>query len=379
MKKEIKIMGMIALVGLIGLVIGCSSSDSPTDPINGTDRVAMLTNVGNNLIIPSFKAFETNTAALKSAAAAYSADVTNEQKLTQLQAAWLTTASSWKRASLFSQGPIENGFLIFGIYNPTINTSGIEKAISQTATPINNTYIESLGAPLKGIPAIEYLIFNKGDNASILNNYKGVNGGARTAYLQALCENLELQATKVLSQWSPDGGNYIKDFIAADGRDINSSFGILSNKMIDLIYTIKDERLGAPIGKRNSSTPQPDLVDGPYSNESLALMKAELMSLEYTFSGKNLSGSDGAGFDDILDKVGAKSGDELLSAKIKGQFAVIYLKLNALNKPLSTAVVSDAAAVSALYDEVKRLQVLMEVDMINNLGVLLTFSDNDGD
>ncbi len=89
--------------------------------------------------------------------------------------------------------------------------------------------------------------------------------------------------------------------------------------------------------------------------------------------------ADGSGIDDILDKANAMSGGVLLSKKIKDQFTVVKGKLDLITVPLSTAVTTQQAAVSALYDEVKRLQVMMEVDMINNLGVLLTFSDNDGD
>lgn len=360
------------------IIIACSSKDSP-DPSTSSDRVAMLTNLGNNVIVPSFEAFSTSSQSLAKAASDYAADTKNETKLTALQTAWIATATSWKTASLFTQGPIENDFLSSGIYFTSTNYTGIEKAITQTATTIDNAYIESLGATLKGIPAIEYMLFSTTGNTAVIGGYTGVNGAARAAYLKALTANLQNQAANVVAKWKSDGGNYVKTFIAADGNDINSSLGILSNKMIDLIYTIKDERIGAPLGKRNNGTPQPDLVDAKFSKASLTLMKAELQSLENAFTGKSLSGSDGSGIDDILDAAGAKSGDVLLSKKIKDQFAVVKAKLDLITVPLSTAVTTQQAAVSSAYDEVKRLQVMMEVDMINNLGVLLTFSDNDGD
>lgn len=372
MLKKIGCLFTIVLV-----VAACSSKDSP-DAGDSSDRVAMLTNVGNNVILPSFQAFSVSAKALTTAANDYAADNQNEQKLIVLQNAWINTAAAWKTASLFTQGPIEDDFLSSGIYFTSTNYAGIEKSITQTTTTIDNAYIESLGATFKGIPAIEYMLFGSA-NSAVLAGYAGSAGVNRTAYLKALCQNLENQATLVLTKWSPDGGNYVKTFIAADGRDINSSLGILSNKMIDLIYTIKDERLGAPLGKRNNGTPQPDLVDAKFSNASILLMKAELKSLENAFTGKSLSGTDGAGFDDILDAAGAKSGDMLLSVKIKNQFALVGTKLDLITNPLATAVTSQTAVVSAAYDEVKKLQVMMEVDMINNLGVLLTFSDNDGD
>ena len=336
-------------------------------------------NVGGNVIIPSFEAFQTSAQALTAAATAYAADVKSETKLTAAQNAWIAAAQAWKTASLFTQGPIEDDFLVSSIYFNTVNATGIEKAVSQSGATADDAYIESLGAALKGLPAIEYMLFNASGNATVIGNYAGINGAGRGTFLKALCANLQKQATTVVTKWKPDGGNYLKTFVDANGRDINSSFGILANKMIDLVYTIKDERLGAPLGKRNNGAPQPTLVDAPLSNASITLMKAELASLQNAFEGKGPSGTDGAGIDAILDEAGAKSGDQLLSQKIKVQFAAVNTKIAAITVPLSTAVTEQKDQVNAAYDEVKKLQVMMEVDMINNLGVLLTFSDNDGD
>lgn len=360
------------------LIAACSSTENP-DPADGQQRAAMLDNVGSNVIIPAFDAFAASSASLAEATNAFTADVKNVQKLTAAQEAWRTAAESWKRASLFTQGPIETEFLQSGIYFNTTNDAGIESVISKPAVTIDNAYVNTLGAPLKGLPAIEYMLFSAMGDQAVIASYAGINGGNRSAYLKALCENLQVQATKVLSKWQPDGGDYLATFKKADGRDINSSLGLLSNKMIDLVYTIKDERLGAPMGKRNNGTPQPALVDAKVSNASVQLMRAELRSLENAFTGTSSGGANGSGIDDILDEAGAKSGEQLLSAKIKAQFATIYTKLDAINKPLRTAVTDQKDQVNAVYDEVKKLQVLMEVDMINNLGVLLTFSDNDGD
>ncbi|MCF0072954.1 imelysin family protein [Dyadobacter sp. CY261] len=374
--KRFKKLAYALVTGI--LVLGCSSKDNP-DPGDETSRVAMLQNVGNNVIIPSFEAFQTNAKALTEAATAYAADVKSETKLAAVQNAWLAMAQAWKTASLFTQGPIDDDFLGSSIYFNTLNTTAIEKAVSQPGGTVDDAYIEGLGAASKGIRAIEYMLFSTSGNAAIMANYSGINGAGRGNYLKALCANLQKQAETVTTKWKSDGGNYIKTFIEANGRDINSSFGVLANKMIDLVYTIKDERLGAPIGKRNNGTPQPGLVDAPLSNASLALLKAEVQSLENAFTGKAAGAADGPGIDDILDEAGAKSGDQALSAKIKGQFATVYAKIESITVPLSTAVTTQKDQVNAAYDEVKKLQVMMEVDMINNLGVLLTFSDNDGD
>lgn len=358
----------------------CSKTEEITDKFESFDRKSMLTNLGNNVIIPSFEAFYQKSDALDLAITAYASDVKNEQKLIAAQQAWVEMAKTWKLASVFKQGPIEDKFLLSNIdYSSKgtyLNITLLEKTISEGVT-FDNTFIEQKGATVKGIHVIEYMIFDKSKvNSNVVNMYAGVTGGKRISYLKALSINLKNQAKLVLDDWK---NGYVTRFINSDGRDINSSLGVMSNKLIDLIYTVRDERIGVPIGRRNNGTPQPDFAEAILSENSIALTINELKGIENAFLGKNLSGTDGVGIDDLLDKLEAKSGEELLSKKIKNQFAAVYVKLNAISKPLPVAVVNNKAEVQAAYDEIKKLQVMMEVDMINNLGVLLTFSDNDGD
>jgi predicted lipoprotein len=374
---------MKKIIILITAILGiwaCAKTEEPTNTFESFDRKSMLTNLGNSVIIPSFEAFYQKSDAFDLAVSAYIADAKNEQKLVATQQAWLEMVKAWKQASVFKQGPIEDQFLLsaidFSANGAYLNVTLLEKTITD-ATTIDNAYIESKGATVKGIHAIEYLIFDKSKvNANTIAGYTGSTGIKRTAYLKALAVNLKNQAKMIVDEWK---NNYVSKFISADSRDINSSLGVLSNKIIDLIYTIRDERIGVPKGNRNSGTPQPDLAEAFLSGSSIALAISELKGIENAFSGKSPAGADGIGLDDLLDKLEAKSGDELLSKKIKTQFATVYTKLNAIPTTLPIAVVNNKTEVQAAYDEIKRLQVMMEVDMINNLGVLLTFSDNDGD
>lgn len=368
------------IISVTTCIWACSKTVEPVDKFDSFDRKSMLTNLGNNVIIPSFEAFYQKSDALDLAILAFASDVKNEQKLVATQQAWVEMAKAWKLASVFKQGPIEDKFLLsnidFSSKGSYLNVTLLEKTISD-GTTIDNAYIEGKGATVKGIHAIEYLIFDKSKtNSTIINNYAGITGGKRNSYLKALSINLKNQAKLIVDEWK---NGYVKTFINADGRDINSSLGVMSNKLIDLIYTVRDERIGAPKGNRNSGVPQPDLAESGINDMSIVLAINELKGIENAFLGKTPSGADGIGVDDLLDKLEAKSGEELLSKKIKNQFATVYAKLNAISKPLPIAVVNNKAEVQAAYDEIKKLQVMMEVDMINNLGVLLTFSDNDGD
>jgi hypothetical protein len=92
------------------------------------------------------------------------------------------------------------------------------------------------------------------------------------------------------------------------------------------------------------------------------------------------SGGTGAGFDDYLDFVEAEYEPGLpLSEKINQQFTDCLLQANALSGPVHELVVSDPDALNDLYLSLKQLLVLLKTDMSSRLGLLITFSDNDGD
>ncbi len=368
---------IIAFAVILG-VFSCTKKVE-TDPQEESNRAEVIASLGTNLILQSIQNFDTESQKLNTLAATIPTDKLEKANLEELQQSWLKLAATWKQVSLFSMGPIEDDFLESGIYYNTVNTNGIESHIAQ-GTTIDATFIASLGAAYKGIPAIEYLLFgNKTTTDALLEKYKGATATQRIKYLKALCADMKTKSANLNTKWSSTGGNYVKTFTEASGRDINSSLGKLSNKMINLVYTIKDERIGAPKGTRNNGTPQPALVDAVYSDQSLALLKAEIKSVQSAFTGDIAGTGSGLGVDDILNNVGAQSEMVLLSTKINNQFASVYSKIDLINIPLSRAVTEQPQLVTDVYNEVKKLQVLLEVDMINNLGVLLTFSDNDGD
>ena len=361
----------------------CSKTVEPTDNFQSFDRKGMLTSLANSVIVPSFDGFYTETITLETTVNAFANDPTNSTKLLEAQKAWTKMASVWKLASVFQQGPITDKFLLtnidFSHKGNNVNTTLLEKAVTDaTAAIINNDYIEQKGATVKGIFAIEYLIFDKNPSLTVVTDKftKTEAGVKRIAYLKALSTNLKVQAKLVLDDWK---GTYGSTFVNADGRDINSSLGVLANTIIDQIYTIRDERIGVPRGNRNSGTPQPDMAQAVLSGNSTNLIISELKSIENAFLGRTPAGIDGIGIDNLLDKLEAKSDGILLSAKIKNQFSTVYAKLAAIPTKLPVAVVGNQTEVTAAYTEIKKLQVMLEIDMINNLGVLLTFSDNDGD
>jgi predicted lipoprotein len=92
------------------------------------------------------------------------------------------------------------------------------------------------------------------------------------------------------------------------------------------------------------------------------------------------TGGDGLGFDDYLDFLGAEGEGGLpLSQVIDDQFVTTLAAFDAIEGTLHTTVTDQPDQVNAAYEEVRTLLVLLKADMANQLGVTLTFNDNDGD
>jgi len=350
----------------IFIISGCKKKDDPS-PISISDRQLVLNNIGQNVAIRSFLDLQTAANSLRSYANTYIDDSTNMQKLLVLQRRWLDVAVAWKHASLYSFGPIENELLRSKIYTPA-NITGIESVISQGKPEFDVSYMNTLSPALKGLSAIEYLIYGSRDenNNAVLNSFES-GGFQRTAYLRALCIDLLDQANLLMYKWSTGGEGYLTKFVASDGSGRSSSISMVAESMIEFISLIKNERIGGPKGVKNAGVPQPELVDGKYSDESVVLLRAEVQSLHNSFTGVKMGTTAINGINFLLDKAGAKSGDEMLSKKITDLFQSIYSKMEVITVPLSQAVVTRPAQVSELYGEVDKLEVLMKDDMMKNL------------
>ncbi len=91
------------------------------------------------------------------------------------------------------------------------------------------------------------------------------------------------------------------------------------------------------------------------------------------------TGAFGIGIDDYSDAVNATYNNEKLSTVILRQMDLCEMKANAISGSLENAAINQPAQVKELHLELKKLTVLTKVDLSSSLGVVITFSDNDGD
>lgn len=356
---------LAVILPLLVWVAGCGPGKKE---LSVTDRKTMVTNLTKEVIVPAFETFLKATDSLAAAGMQFGT-APGKANLESMRAHWLLAAQSWKKAATFSFGPVDDEFLGGGIDYTGVHYPNIEKIIA-SSDPIDSAFVESRGSSLKGLKAIEYLLFNRGDTA--LSDLS--SSPRRMAYLAALTQNLNVQAKKVVDAWTKGSPSYAEKFSNADGKDLKSALNILVNQCISRINMIKDERLAVPLGMRNEGNPRPDLVEGRLSGSSVLLLRSELEGLRSIF---NSGGKDY--LNSLLDQLDAQYNGKPLSEAIAAHFETADRQAAGIPADLEKAITQNTDPVRQLYDSLKKLQILLEVDVVNQLGVIMTFSDNDGD
>lgn len=361
------------IIASLAFLISCS--DDEGENVDNFNREAMLENTGNNIILPAFNDFSEKTAALEEALILLAGEV-NEENLNVAREAWLAAKVSWKYAEMFDFGPVDQLVAAPKIDNWPTNTVGIEEALD-TTEPIDSDYIKSLGSTRKGLPAVEYFLFDFAeDDQAILDKLN--SDEKRLQYLTALGERLNTIAVEVASAWNPAEGNYLDTFTSSTGKSAASSINTLANSFLMLIEEVKNKKVGIPLGKSSMGTLLPENVEARFSGESILLIERNLDVIEDVFTGTGNNG-DLEGYADYLDAVGAEYQGQALSTVIVQQIATAREELSAIAGPLKLAVESNTSQVDAAYNELQRLVVFTKTDMMSSLGLLVTYTDNDGD
>lgn len=378
--KRVKLLLAVTFIALViigALVFTLQDTTDSAPPRAEFIRRDMLENIALNIIVPAHQTFAERAATLEMALIEFRGNPT-PQTLDAAQTAWYDAALAWTACELYDFRPVT----IARINTATspINEEFIENLIAQRDN-IDESFIEGSGSNIKGLYAIEYLLFDlEGDDSAILTSFEGDLGPKRFQYLVALGENMRRKADELYNTWSPEGHNYAGAFINADSDagDLQGSINMLANQMIRVIEHTANMRLGWPLGTASGGEIEPETVQARRSGYSLQLLIGTLEGLQRAFDGMTVTG-DGLGYDDYLNYLDDYHKRGLLSQAIDQQFVSTLTSFREIGEPLDQAVVNNIASVTTAYNESKALLVLIKVDMPNRTGLIVTFSDNDGD
>lgn len=342
-------------------------------PEDSFDKRGMLSNIGENIIIPAYTALKTSLDSLQY----YNNQFVSNPTLTTLAALQLkfqNAYSAYQWCTAFEFGPAEDQIIRANFNTFPCDTVQINNNITLGVYDLSS----ASNIDAKGFPALEFLLYgNSQNNNSIVLRYSTSTNAKN--YLKTLVDELKYKTDAINTGWASNAGNYITTFKNNTGSDVGGSIGMLVNQLNYDFELLKNSKIGIPLGKKTLGTPLSDKVEAFYSGKSLALVIEQINSIENIYLGRNALNIDGLGLDDYLVHVNAQHSTGALNDVIKNKFISAKVKLAAIPGTLSQAVVNNPTIVNAAYAELQALVVLLKVDVPSALGVLITYQDNDGD
>jgi predicted lipoprotein len=326
------------------------------------NRKALLGNLYTNIITPRFETFHTSVEALKASADAFVLSP-GVAKLDSLKGAYYTAYKAFQAVEVYTFVPSMDLVTALNSFVPdTLQINNNIQSGSYNLSAVNNIRA-------KGFPAVDFLLF--GNNESeVVSAFASAN---RKQYLSDIIQEIRDKATSSANGW----GNFEADFVNASGTDVGSSVGMLVNDLSFDIERCRKERVGNAlgyVGVVSTGIVVPDAVEAFYSNHSKELLIENLQQLKLLYEGGN-----GQGFDDYLSRLGADYYGTPLATAISNQFEKTIQAAQNVPGTFSVAVSTNNAEMQTLFLELKKLTVMIKVDMSSQLGVIINYSDNDGD
>lgn len=300
--------------------------------------------------------------------------------LDAVQDAWRATRASWKRSEAFGFGPVEDLRIDTALDFWPARVSSIQAELAKT-DPVSESYAATLGDTVRGLPVMEYVLFDHDDgDEAVLAALRDENGQAtRTCqYVVALAVDIELRASNLLEAWDPAGGDFSGELARAGigstvYTDRAKAIGAVVNAFVQLVQTVEGVKLATPLGLRDGGTPQPQAAESWRSGNSQKDILDNLAGVRSMYT-TSYGERTGTSFHDAVAAL-----DPALDAAILAQLDATDAAVAAIALPLDRAVTETPEAVDAAFQSAKQLFRLFAVDMVTLLGVTLTFSDNDGD
>jgi len=365
-----------------------TDGDSTPPPDDGFDRSALLADLGEDVVVPTYRAFDSDVDELVVAVAAYCDALGGDGEAAALETsrqAWRDAMVSWQRAEVMLFGPaaMNENTLRDRVYSwPLVSSCAVDQDVNEKRLD-SGFDISTRLTNRRGLDALEYLLFADSlehtcPSQAAPEGWAGLaddeRRAARCAYAADATADLAVQSQTIIDAWAPEAGNYLADFVGAgtEGSSFDSAqeaINVVSDALFYVDDEIKDMKLGATTGITDNScnTPQApcfDDLESPYANHSLENLIANMEGVQLVFL-SGAPGQDGVGFDDFLTALNA--GD--LATSMAGELESALTLAGELSGTLRSSLEDDYDGVVAVHSAIKVFNDDLKTQFLTILGL----------
>jgi predicted lipoprotein len=326
-------------------------------------RQGALDNIARRVLLPGYSDLAARSRELAAAVDALAA-APDAASLDGAQRTWRATLLAWRRTQAFAHGPIADLGLSNRIQFWPARRQSVDRVL-RAERPIDDGYIQELGANAVGLSALEVLLFDpRLDDRGRVAAFSGPQAARQRRYAQALAQELSKRSREIELAWQGPTG-YAAKFGAGGQQGLN----LLVNDMLAALEIGAQGRLQTALDHRSDPQLHTDLVEGGMSGTSQQGVLALLQGVRAAFAG-----GDGEGLDDYLGRLNGAT-----ARRLDAQFRKAILAVQSIDGPLDQTVTTRAQVIADAHDACRALEILLKVEVVSTLGVTLTFKSIDGD
>jgi uncharacterized protein len=391
---------LIALAALLG-ACGDDGGGGPAPAIDAAvdafDRKLVLANIGENIVLPVYEAFDARVTGMATAIDAHCAGLGTADEAglrAAAQEAWKQSMSAWQLAEVMLFGPVSmnEGALRDVVYSwPIVSTCAVDQDVNLHRTDPASYDIAMRLTNRRGLAALEHVLYSD-DLAHTCPPQAAPAGwdalvdadrkAARCSFAQVAVADLAAQAQILLDAWRPGAGNYLATFGSASAfESAQAGLNVVTDAMFYLDTETKDMKVAEPAGIAVNACgtvgqPCPQELESPRARHSRENVLANLRGFQMLFLGQGLDGVDRVGFDDFLRAFDAAAVAGQMSAAIAAAIAAV----EAIPGPMEDALQADYQSVADAHAGVKGVTDILKSQFLTVLGLDLPdggASDND--
>jgi len=323
-------------------------------------KTELLMQLTDNYILPEYTYLQSELTILASTWNSFDKQP-NEIQLDSLKAQWKRAYIRFQYVKMLDFGPGMNQNLAMSLGTFPTDTLAIETNIA--SSNYNLSSISNYDAT--GFPALDYLLFSK-------NAYSNITTAQnRKVYIGEIISKMKAEIDKTITEWS----TFRSSFVDGTSNASTSPFSLVVNNFIRDYEILKWTKLGYPLGANTGNIQNPALLEARYSGIGKELLRANIHALQQIYLGKGGNGKNGKSMHDYLLALGKTT----TATTIENNWGIFLNQIDSLPTSLEAALNSDKQKLIDLYNAIHFNTIALKTDMVSAFGILITYSDNDGD